>query len=275
MPMKRACMLLGLLLLTAGPALAADTVYVTDKVYVDVRSDPHYESPVVHRLLAGTPLEVLGQQGVFTQVRDPQGRVGWIETGEVTADLPSRMRAEQLESQLEAVRSELARTQSQLDQAHQAMTEDSASEQALRNAQATLKRDLDASRSKLAQAQTELAQLRAELEHTKTALGEETAKRTKLADALATRKAAREAHAQAVKQLHSALTSGYVRGSGDETQAFLPPSSEGERLLVWLKSLDYLWLAISFAMLVLGFVAGAIWLRQRSRRKMGGMYLRI
>ena len=37
----------------------------------------------------------------------------------------------------------------------------------------------------------------------------------------------------------------------------------------------YGWLALSFAMLILGFVAGIVWLRERNRKKLGGMYLRI
>lgn len=38
---------------------------------------------------------------------------------------------------------------------------------------------------------------------------------------------------------------------------------------------DTLWLAISFAMLIAGFAAGALWLRERTRRKLGGMHIRV
>lgn len=38
---------------------------------------------------------------------------------------------------------------------------------------------------------------------------------------------------------------------------------------------SYGWLALSFAMLILGFIAGVMWLRERNRKKLGGMYLRI
>ena len=36
-----------------------------------------------------------------------------------------------------------------------------------------------------------------------------------------------------------------------------------------------LWFAISFAMLIAGFVVGALWLRERTRRKLGGMHIRV
>lgn len=38
---------------------------------------------------------------------------------------------------------------------------------------------------------------------------------------------------------------------------------------------SWLWLLVSFAMLVIGFAAGVFWLRELNRKKMGGMYLRI
>jgi len=38
---------------------------------------------------------------------------------------------------------------------------------------------------------------------------------------------------------------------------------------------DYGWPALSFAMLMVGFAAGVVWLRERNRKKLGGRYLRI
>jgi hypothetical protein len=38
---------------------------------------------------------------------------------------------------------------------------------------------------------------------------------------------------------------------------------------------SFLWLVLSFAMLGVGFAAGVIWLRERNRKRLGGMYLRI
>jgi uncharacterized protein YgiM (DUF1202 family) len=88
--MKRTWVMSAMLLWTASAL--AETAYVSDKVYVDIRADAHYESPVAHRLLAGTKLEVLGQSGDFTRVRDAQGRLGWIENRELTRDLPAALR---------------------------------------------------------------------------------------------------------------------------------------------------------------------------------------
>ncbi len=40
-------------------------------------------------------------------------------------------------------------------------------------------------------------------------------------------------------------------------------------------SFNLLWIGISFAMLIAGFVAGVVWLRERTRRKLGGMHIRV
>lgn len=38
---------------------------------------------------------------------------------------------------------------------------------------------------------------------------------------------------------------------------------------------SFLWPGIAFAMLVVGFIGGIVWVRESIRRRMGGMYLRI
>lgn len=48
----------------------------------------------------------------------------------------------------------------------------------------------------------------------------------------------------------------------------LPPQPAPSRF-------SFLWLGISFAMLVIGFIGGIVWVRESIRRRMGGMYLRI
>lgn len=59
-----------------------------------------------------------------------------------------------------------------------------------------------------------------------------------------------------------------------------PPAAEAGSTAPLVAAADsagisYGCVALSFAMLVLGFVAGAVWLRERNRKKLGGMYLRI
>lgn len=280
--MTRLLPLLGLVLAVQSPVFA-ETVYVTDKVFIDLRADAHYESPVVHKLLTGTTLEVLSRDGDFTRVRDAHGREGWIENRELTRQPPARLRQVELQHELAAVREELGKTQSQLEQAQTVLAEDNATERAMAKAQAKLKRQLAEARAKLARTQ-------AELKESQAALAQETAKTAELSEQLAAETQAldkTDSPARAETHVEARLddqpepsdpirqTSEYP-GSGDEPLPELMTEAKAiERFLNFLRSLDFLWIGISFAMLVIGFVAGVLWLRGVNRRKLGGMYLRI
>jgi SH3 domain protein len=261
-------------LLALAPVLAvADSAYVTEQVYVELRSEAHYESPVVHRVLAGTPLETTEQRGDFMLVRDASGRQGWIESRELTLEPPARVRAEQLDRELEAARAELSRAQEQLRQAHTVMAEDSAAEKARVTAQAQFKRENAQLHAKLGQTEKLLAKSQAELEQAQAALAQEAATTKELASQLATYVSAK--NRPAPSDPTQPLAAGV--GSGDEP---LPAGAAEEpdpyaRFLRLLRSVDVLWAGISFAMLLIGFGVGVIWLRERHRRKLGGMYLRI
>lgn len=57
-----------------------------------------------------------------------------------------------------------------------------------------------------------------------------------------------------------------------------PPSPPAEASLPTSAGSSWfspLWLAVSFAMLGIGFALGIAWLRERHRKRLGGMYLRI
>ncbi len=278
---------------------SAETAYVSDKVYVDVRADPHYESPVAHRLLAGTQLEVVTQSGDFTRVRDAQGRLGWIENRELTRDLPAALRQSEVERELATMRAELAKTRRDLQQAQQVLAEDNADEKAIAAAQADLKNQLAGTRAQLAETQAKLAKAQAavaksqqQLNRSKAALAEETSKNKQLSDRLAANAAAVSAAPAAAEPpppLPPPLApAAYVQAAADDREQIVsgsgdaplpPPVPEAptrwQRLSDVVLAMDFLWLGISFAMLVLGLALGAIWWRERYRRKLGGMYLRI
>lgn len=264
----------------------AETAYVSDKVYVDIRADAHYESPVAYRLLAGTRLEVLEQSGDFTRVRDAQGRLGWIENRELTRDLPATLRQAEVERELATMRAELAKTQRDLQQAQKLLAEDSADEKAVVAAQADLKRQLAGTRARLAETQATLAGAQAAvaksqqaLNRTKAALAEQTAKNQELASRLAARVAPASPPAAMNPPPPLAPTDAeqIVVGSGDGPLPPLAPETPTawQRMAAQVAGLDFLWLGISFAMLVIGLGLGAVWWRERYRRRLGGMYLRI
>ncbi|MFQ5927936.1 MAG: TIGR04211 family SH3 domain-containing protein [Terriglobia bacterium] len=252
---------------------------MTDKVYVDIHADAAYESPVVHKLLAGSTLEILEESVDFSRVRDAQGREGWIENRDLTRTPPPRIQQAELQRELAGIRAELAKTRAQLRATEEAMAQGTLEEERLAKAQTKLKGQLAGTRAKLAKTNTKLTKAQIELKQARTALTQERAKTAELAEELAQKVAAENQPdpAQMPEPLEAEPPpSQGAPGSGDEPQiAFATKPSARERFFAILRSLDFLWLGVSFAMLVIGFLAGAIWIREKNRRKLGGMHLRI
>lgn len=273
--MNRVGTLLGLLLVVTSPVWA-QTAYVTEDVYVDIRAGPHIESVVVHRVLAGEALEVLEQVGDFSRVRDAQGREGWIEGADLTQKSPARIREARLKRQLTELKAELANARAQLEITQGALAEDNADARQLAKAHKQLKRRLTQAQSKLAKTEEALTTTRVRLEKLETSLAQESAKSMELTNRLAEQATATKLAVAQAQALQDPAESGAVVGSGDEPQMGLAgPVGATERFYNFLKSLHFLWLGISFAMLIVGFAAGVIWLREVNRKKLGGMYLRI
>lgn len=150
----------------------AETVYVTDKMYIALRAGPTKDALSVKTIASGATLEVLERQEKYARVRDAEGVEGWLDALYLVSEPPAR-------AQLLALQAQVAQLQG--------------------------------------------------------ALTQETAKTADL----------------------SAKLAGGLPAEDAET--WYSPG----------------WLAVSFAMLVIGFLAGMQWLRETYRRRLGGMYLKI
>ncbi|MFQ5993587.1 MAG: TIGR04211 family SH3 domain-containing protein [Acidiferrobacterales bacterium] len=276
--MKRTLAISVLMLSISTPGIAEETAYVTDKVFIDLRSEAHYESPIAHKILSGTTLEVLEQLGDFTRVRDASGREGWIENHELMHEPPARVLQTQLQTELAKLRAELKDTQQKLEQAQAVLAEDDAEAKELTSAQAKLKRQLASLRAKLKETETKLAK-------TQDTLTQERARAEELAAELAetAQGPGQTPQLGEVADITPLVTASakarepvHFPGSGDEPYASeIPEPGIKAYLIRFLPSLNLLWLGISFAMLLVGFVTGAVWLRVRNQRKLGGMRIRI
>ena len=69
------------------------------------------------------------------------------------------------------------------------------------------------------------------------------------------------------RQLAAAQATASKPASAEPAVAPKPATTDG--------GFSWGWLGFAFAMLVLGFVAGLLWLRESIRRRSGGMYLRV
>lgn len=197
--------------LTVWPlASFAETLYVSDRLVIGLRSDITETATVVKSVESGTALEVLERHGTRARVRGSDGVEGWVEERYLSPQPPSRARVAELEGEIKRLRTAAARAQGQDDAGSAKLTK------------------LEA---ELAQAHAKLSQAEADLNQARLALA-----------------------------------------AAQRAPAIQPPPAKPEakpdRPII-------LWLAIGFAMLGVGFIAGMVWVRESIRRRTGGMYLRI
>ncbi len=123
-----------------------------------------------------------------------------------------------------------------------------------------LRAELERTRAQLVQVQTQLDKSRA---------AASTAPATEQLQAELAAARAQLARAQAELQSNEQAASSRQQSTAPAAGSSGVPTGLGETGLGWL------WLAIAFAMLVLGFIGGVVWVRESIRRRMGGLYLRI
>ena len=83
-----------------GDAIA-DTMYVTDRLYLSLRSAPNPELPALRLVPSDTKVEVLATQDKWAQVKLEDGRTGWVVRKFLVKDPPKSMVIEDLKRQIE------------------------------------------------------------------------------------------------------------------------------------------------------------------------------
>jgi SH3 domain protein len=109
---------------------------------------------------------------------------------------------------------------------------------------------LDRSQAELAKLRTELNAAQARIGQLETKLSQETARGVELA--------------QTAEQVRAEAD---AAAANSAPAASIPAGNDTD--------FSWGWLVLAFAMLWLGFGAGVVWLRERNRKRLGGMYLRI
>ncbi len=101
--MKRTTVLLSVVVFLALWTHAnglAQTMYVTDRLHLSLRSEPDAELPAITLLPSDTEVEVLSTEGQWAQVRLPDGRSGWVMKRFLVEDLPKSVIIEQLKQKI-------------------------------------------------------------------------------------------------------------------------------------------------------------------------------
>lgn len=112
--MLRTIALLGVTLF--AQAAHAETLYVTDKLWVNLRATAEKDAPATKPVASGTALEVLERSDTHMRVREPEGGEGWIEARLLAAELPARAQLVAAQMQLREAKIALTRVADELAQ---------------------------------------------------------------------------------------------------------------------------------------------------------------
>jgi len=101
------------LTLVASGVHAGESLYVIEQLVVGVSSAPGGEGDRVATLKSGDRVEVLDRQGEEAQVQLPNGTSGWMKASYLSAEPPLQRRLQDQTAQVEKLKQEVARLQSQ------------------------------------------------------------------------------------------------------------------------------------------------------------------
>jgi uncharacterized protein YgiM (DUF1202 family) len=79
----------------------AETMYVSDRLYLSLRSAPDPKQPALDLLSSDTKVDVLETQGKWAKVRLEDGNTGWVWKRYLVKDVPKSLIIERLKRQIE------------------------------------------------------------------------------------------------------------------------------------------------------------------------------
>jgi len=91
-----------------NPAIAADTVYVIDKLLVGVHQDQDLNSAIIKVLPTGTKLDVVRRDGELALIKDPDGTSGWVDAAYLMVESPAQVKVDILSAENAALTAKLA-----------------------------------------------------------------------------------------------------------------------------------------------------------------------
>jgi SH3 domain protein len=107
-------LLLALALTLPAVATAAPNGYVTDQLEITLRSGPGLNFKILEMLQSGAPVEKIGEQEGWAQVRTQSGDVGWVVARYLSTEPPKGPRLEAALAELDTLRAESTQLKDQL-----------------------------------------------------------------------------------------------------------------------------------------------------------------
>lgn len=95
-----------LILLSAAPALA-ELAWVRGGIRLNLRTEPGTQFRIIGNVTTGDAVDIIGRTEGWTQVKQPDGKVGWIPGGYLLPEPPPTVRLAQLEDEVTSLRARL------------------------------------------------------------------------------------------------------------------------------------------------------------------------
>lgn len=108
--------LINILLLSAAVS-HAETVYVIDELKIGLHQSASINSPIIKLLPSGTELTVIERSNDLAKVKEPGGSEGWINNKYLLNKKPGKARINELEKEIEKLKSGTLMTESNNDSA--------------------------------------------------------------------------------------------------------------------------------------------------------------
>jgi len=85
----------------------AETLYITDKISIDVHSKPFSKGDLVKSLPTGTIVEALSKEKGYTQIRSQDDTEGWVESKFLSNEKPTQIDYLQLSAKYKAAQEKI------------------------------------------------------------------------------------------------------------------------------------------------------------------------
>ena len=109
-----------LLLVLAAPASQAESLYVIDQLIVAVSSEPAGGGEHIASIRSGDQVELLERQSDQVHIRLANGREGWVKASYLSAEEPPQLRLNKRTAEVEKLKQDVGRLESELAAAHAA-----------------------------------------------------------------------------------------------------------------------------------------------------------
>jgi SH3 domain protein len=238
-----------LVLLGALPIeLQAETVYITDSLLVGLHEEKSIDSAILKVLPTGTALEVISRDNEFVNVRDPKGVTGWVSNNYLISNNPDlnegsnagaaqSKRVKELEAELHTIRMQLTKP----DQWRVIDPEETAK---LKNDNKKLTQEIRTEKLKAGELQANLAELRNQISKNGSS--------SKLVNEV---KQLKETNAQLQDEIAQSQGTGNTNEADPDSFSMPNP------------------VTFSGIALLLGILAGIIFMGWREKRRYGGLRL--